>query len=258
MDRHVGGSWRGHFVRAGFRRGCHGRFARRRQLIAALVAAVFAVMGATSIALALTGASEPPAPTGAPSGVIPPRISSASTPSRDASLMDGSSSPRAVQPRGPVLARSTPVQLDIASVSIHTRLLRLGLNTDGTLQVPWKPLLAGWFNGSPTPGEVGPSVIAGHVDSAQTGPAVFYRLGQVTPGDRIDVTRTDGTVATFRTSAVRMYAKDRFPTTTVYGDTDRASLRLITCGNWNSSSQEYDGNVVVFAELVGHASAPSG
>jgi len=140
-------------------------------------------------------------------------------------------------------------------VSIHTSLLDLGLNADGTLQVPWKPLLAGWFTYSPTPGEVGPSVIAGHVDSWETGPAVFYRLGDLSPGDQVDVTRSDGTVATFGVDAVRAYAKDDFPTQTVYGNTDRAGLRLITCGDWNSSQQEYDGNVVVFASLVGVRSA---
>lgn len=151
--------------------------------------------------------------------------------------------------RGPALPRSAPVHLDVPSVAIHTRLIELGLNPDDTLEVPSEPMLAGWYNGSPTSGERGPSIIAGHVDSRETGPAVFYRLGAVKPGARIDVTRADGTVAHFTATAVRGYAKTDFPTQTVYGDTSRATLRLITCGNWNEETKEYDGNVVVFAQL---------
>ncbi len=126
--------------------------------------------------------------------------------------------------------------------------MALGLNPDQTLEVPSQPMLAGWYTGSPTPGQRGPAVIAGHVDS-QTGPAVFYRLGQLGPGDRIRITRNDGTVASFKVTAVRSYAKADFPTRAVYGNTARATLRLITCGNWNDDAKQYDGNVVVFAQL---------
>jgi hypothetical protein len=157
--------------------------------------------------------------------------------------------------RGPLLTRSVPVRLDIPSTRIDTSLLRLGLNGDGTLQVPWKPLLAGWYTGSPTPGELGPSIIAGHVDSWATGPAVFYRLGQVIVGADVLVTRADSSVADFKVTAVRSYPKTSFPTNTVYGDVNRAELRLITCGTWNSTTQEYDNNVVVFARLVRVTSA---
>lgn len=148
------------------------------------------------------------------------------------------------------MSRSRPVGLAIPSVRVETSLLRLGLNRDGTLQVPWKPLLAGWYTGSPTPGELGPSVIAGHVDSWATGPAVFYRLGQVAVGAHVLVTRADASVADFRVTAVASYPKSAFPTHLVYDDVDRAELRLITCGTWNPATQEYDDNVVVFARLV--------
>lgn len=151
--------------------------------------------------------------------------------------------------RGPALARSVPVRLDVPSVAIHTRLVELGLNPDDSLEVPSEPMLAGWYTGSPTSGERGPSVIAGHVDSQETGPAVFYRLGQVETGARIDVTRKDGVIAQFTVTAVRAYAQSDFPTQTVYGKTSRATLRLITCGDWSDESKQYDGNVVVFAEL---------
>ena len=159
------------------------------------------------------------------------------------------------RPRGPLLTRSVPVRLDIPAVGIDTSLLRLGLNADGTLQVPWKPLLAGWYTGSPTPGELGPAIIAGHVDSWATGPAVFYRLGQVAIGSNVVVTRADSSVADFKVTAVRSYPKKSFPTDVVYGDVNRAELRLITCGTWNGATQEYDNNVVVFARLIRGAPA---
>lgn len=152
---------------------------------------------------------------------------------------------------GPSLHRSDPIRLDIPAVGVHTRLLRLGLNGDGSLEVPWRPLLAGWYEGSPTPGERGPAVIAGHVDSLETGPAVFYRLGELTPGDTIRVSRRDGSRARFRVTAVRSYLKSDFPTRTVYGNTAAATLRLITCADWDQQAQEYAGNLVVFADFVG-------
>lgn len=244
---------RGHGVRGGIGHGRHIRLRNRRSVVAATVALVFAVLGVSAVILFLTGGERPVSPNAAQYGAItvPRQLATGSTGDNTRSVAKTSAQEsRLASPRGLLLNRSAPVKLDIPSVSIHTRLLRLGLNRDGTLQVPWKPLLAGWFTGSPTPGELGPAVIAGHVDSWSTGPAVFYRLGEVKPGDRIGVTRADGTVAQFRADAVRVYPKDAFPTETVYGNTDRSALRLITCGAWNSVRRAYDGNVVVFAHLV--------
>lgn len=189
---------------------------------------VLVVLGLGGIGLGLRSPAEPPSPGAGQRGTL------------DAGSHAG---------RGPALARSVPVRLDVPSVAIHTRIVELGLNPDDTLEVPSEPMLAGWYAGSPTSGERGPSVIAGHVDSHETGPAVFYRLGQVETGARIDVTRKDGVIAHFTVTAVRAYAQSDFPTQTVYGNTSRATLRLITCGDWNDESKQYDGNVVVFAEL---------
>jgi sortase (surface protein transpeptidase) len=211
---------------------------RRRSRAAAVLAAVLAVVGIGTLVYAThddSGGPTSPAAIGQTGHIT-------STVQHQAQQQ-----PHA---RGPLLARSVPVSLDIPSVQIDTSLLRLGLNHDGTLQVPWKPLLAGWYTGSPTPGELGPAIIAGHVDSWATGPAVFYRLGQVAVGAHVRVTRADSSVADFQVTAVRTYPKVSFPTKVVYGDVNRAELRLITCGTWNSSTQEYDGNVVVFADLV--------
>lgn len=193
------------------------------------VVTVLAVIGLGGIWGGLQASSEPPSPGSDQRGEL-----------------EGADTGRS---RGPALTHSEPARLDIPSVGIHTSLLHLGLNPDDTLEVPSRPMQAGWYAGSPTPGERGPSIISGHVDSAETGPAVFHRLGDVSPGDRIDVTREDGSVASFEVTAVRSFAKNDFPTQTVYGNTANASLRLITCGRWNVTTREYDGNIVVFAQL---------
>lgn len=159
-------------------------------------------------------------------------------------------------PEGPnqhSLARSEPVRLHIPSVDIHTDLVELGLNADETLEVPQEPMLAGWYTGSPTPGEIGPSIVVGHVASRETGPAVFFPLAEIAVGARIRVNRADGSVAAFEVVAVRAYAKSHFPTETVYGNTEQSTLRVITCGNWNAETNKYEGNVVVFARLLNRA-----
>jgi sortase (surface protein transpeptidase) len=154
---------------------------------------------------------------------------------------------------GPVLPESAPVSLSVPAIGVNTPLLRLGLNSDGTIQVP--PLddpdsKAGWYDRSPAPGTPGPAIILGHVDSAKYGPGVFYRLGDLKPGERIDITRTDGTVAVFRIDAVRSYSKSDFPTLQVYGNIDHAGLRLITCGGeFDSDAHSYENNIVVYASL---------
>jgi sortase (surface protein transpeptidase) len=142
-----------------------------------------------------------------------------------------------------------PVSVSIPDVGISSQLIPLGLNPDNTLEVPKDFSLAGWYTGRPVPGEFGPSIIAGHVDSKR-GPAVFYRLKDVQPGTTIDVARSDGTTARFRVVAMEQHAKDAFPTEHVYGPTDSPELRLITCGGtFNRSTGHYNDNLIVFAEL---------
>lgn len=144
-----------------------------------------------------------------------------------------------------------PARLDIPSIAVSTPLLSLGLQKNGEIEVP--PLtragVAGWYRHSPAPGDPGPSVIVGHVDS-ESGPAVFYRLTSLRTGDRIDVRRTDGKVAEFRVTLVRSYLKTRFPTKRVYGPIRHAGLRLITCsGQYVSGAGGYQSNTVVYATL---------
>jgi sortase (surface protein transpeptidase) len=121
------------------------------------------------------------------------------------------------------------------------------------VQVPplSKDSRAGWYRGSPTPGELGPSLILGHVDSAEYGAGVFFELGALKPGQTVTVTRADRTAAVFRIDRVAAFPKNHFPTLDVYGDTQNAQLRLITCGGkFDFSARSYEDNIVVFASLV--------
>jgi Sortase domain len=161
--------------------------------------------------------------------------------------------------RGPSLRRSLPVALAIPAIGVSSILLHLGVNADGTIQVP--SLITGadeaaWYEYSATPGQIGASVIEGHLDSYD-GPAVFFRLGALRPGDSVDVTLADGITAVFRVTGVRQYAKSDFPARTIYGATDYAALRLITCGGaFDYATGHYLSSTVVFAALV--SSSPAG
>jgi len=143
-----------------------------------------------------------------------------------------------------------PVKLAIPAIGVHSRLVRLGITRQHTLQVPASAAIAGWFTGSPRPGAIGASIIAGHIDS-HTGPGVFFRLKDLHQGERVYIDRLNGSVAAFRIISVRTYAKQRFPTRAVYGPVPDAELRLITCGGqFDYSTGSYLSNVVVSAVLV--------
>ncbi len=146
-----------------------------------------------------------------------------------------------------------PVALTVPAIDVSSDLITVGLRADGTLEVPEGPDYdkAAWFEESPRPGAVGPAVLEGHVDSAENGPSVFYRLGDLRVGDEIAVTRDDGSTVTFRVDDVRSYPKDDFPTLDVYGNTTGPELRLITCGGeFDRAAGHYVDNTVVFASLV--------
>jgi hypothetical protein len=150
------------------------------------------------------------------------------------------------------LRRSVPVSISIPAIGVDTTLLRLGDTADGAMAVPdlaTSDQLAAWYKYSVTPGQLGASVILGHLDGYSR-PAVFFRLGSLVPGDRIDVTLTDGVTAVFRVTGVRMYLKSGYPASLVYSAPGYAGLRLITCGgNFDYSTGHYLSSVVVFAVL---------
>ena len=223
----------------------------RGRLMAAVVAVVLTVVAVVLAVVAIAGQQHPGSP-----------AASAANPARERSLAPETSSatPNAKTPAkapavvGQVLLRSAPVRLDVPRIGIRgASLVTLGLAKDRSIEVP--PVgansPAGWFDGSPTPGQLGPSVILGHVDSVAAGPAIFYRLSTLRPGDTATVTRADHTVAVFRVDSVQEYAKSAFPTLQVFGNTDHAALRLITCGGkFDPAKASYESNIVVYAHLV--------
>jgi LPXTG-site transpeptidase (sortase) family protein len=151
--------------------------------------------------------------------------------------------PQSAAPR-PVAA---PVSLTIPLIGVSTTLIRLGLTSDGSLQVPPTTSVAGWYTGSPRPGAIGSAVIVGHIDSV-SGPGVFFRLSELRKGDQVYVRRADGTFVKFLVTTVQQYLKDQFPTQAVYGPTPDAELRLITCGGaFDSVTRHYLSNIVVYA-----------
>lgn len=212
---------------------------RVRNARAAVFSVVLAVLGATitGIGLFTEDALPPPA-----------------AESLAAEPLAWESVPAPRPPQKPTKGRSgPPVQLDIGAIGVHTRVTPIGLRDDGTLDVP--PLRsdapAGWYRGSSSPGEPGPAIIVGHVDTARDGPAVFFRLRELTAGDTISVRTDNRTVVRFTVTRVASYPKKSFPSEEVYGATPTPSLRLITCGgSFDRDRGSYRSNIVVFATAL--------
>jgi hypothetical protein len=153
------------------------------------------------------------------------------------------------------LAYAVPVSIDVPDVGIHAELIKVGLQSDGSLGVP--PLdqaqLAAWYDRGPSPGQIGPAVIDAHVDSRETSGfrGAFYNLGEMQPGEQIEVTRTDHRVAVFTVDSVQQAAKDSFPSSRVYGSVPYSALRLITCGGpFDDATGSYEDNTIVYAHLT--------
>jgi Sortase domain len=239
-----------------------------RRAVLLLAAVVLVVAGVASLLTGLRGAGDPPPqpdvaaaaessssdeappPDGAPS------LGSAPAPAPAPGIDTKTEAPAQAAPPapdlGPILARSEPVALEIPSIGVRSDVLvPLEVGPDGALAAPADYDLPGWHRRGPAPGQLGPAVIAGHVDGP-AGPAVFYRLGELAPGDLVRVTRQDGSVATFSIDSVERFPKQAFPTSRVYGNTtDRAEIRLITCGGfYDRSTGHYVDNVVAFGHLL--------
>ncbi|MQY32721.1 hypothetical protein SRB17_06750 [Streptomyces sp. RB17] len=152
----------------------------------------------------------------------------------------------------PALVPSIPTRIRIPEIRVNAPLMGLSLTRSGSLDVPpaQNKNLAGWYEAGTIPGETGTAIVAGHVDNTE-GPAVFYDLGALKRGARIDIDRRDGSVAVFTVDAVEVYAASNFPDEKVYGAAPRPELRVITCGGGYSRATGYQGNVVVFAHLTG-------
>ena len=160
---------------------------------------------------------------------------------------------RRLPPSPPPLPFSLPVSVSIPAIGVGAPIEPLGETSEGTVEVPAlsTPFMTSWFDDGPAPGQRGPAALFGHVDTAFVGPAVFYRLGDLRPGDTVSVTRADHRVAVFSVERVAMFPKDAFPTDAVYGPTRDPELRLVTCGGpFDGAAGTYLDNVVVFARLI--------
>lgn len=150
------------------------------------------------------------------------------------------------------LAPSVPVRIVIPAIAVDAPVMKLGLNADGTVQVP--PLdnhdLGGWYTGSVTPGAQGAAVMLGHVDS-WSGGSVFFKIKDLKRGDKVDVIRANGSTAVFTVDGLQKAVKVAFPTSQVYGSPGYPALRLITCGGpFDAASGSYLDNIIVYAHLT--------
>ncbi|WP_053709874.1 class F sortase [Streptomyces sp. NRRL B-3648] len=168
------------------------------------------------------------------------------------SVAEGRPDPAGEHAGAPALAPSPPLRIRIPAIRVNAPLTGLALTPSGSLDAPpaKEKNLAGWYEAGTTPGETGTAIVAGHVDNTE-GPAVFYDLGALKRGARIEVDRRDGSVAVFTVDAVEVYSAHDFPDDKVYGAAPRPELRVITCGGGYSRTTGYQGNVVVFAHLTG-------
>jgi hypothetical protein len=173
---------------------------------------------------------------------IVPRPAAAGAPAAAPPVAGGFRSPRTY----PTVA--APVRLRIPALHVSSALQYLGLEPDGTVTVPGRPDVAGWYKGGPRPGQQGPAVILGHVDS-RAGPGIFFNLYRLKPGTAVLVDRADGSTVTFRVTKVSRVSKTRFPTDLVYTPTLRSTLRLVTCGgSFDYAKRSYRDNVIVYAD----------
>lgn len=208
-------------------------------MVLAVLGVYFAVMATQS---KRPSAANPPAPTSAL-----PLAADTTTTSSPAPIPGITPSDAAVT-SSPTIG--VPVRLTVASIGVDTSLQPLALQRDGTLQSPSSWNVAGWYAGGIKPGQIGPAVIAGHIDST-SGPAVFYRLDKLSVGAQALVTEQGGAVLTFVVDDVQSFAKDKFPDDAVYGPTPYPELRLITCtGDFDYKTHNYLSNLVVSAHLV--------
>ncbi|NMR28163.1 class F sortase [Crystallibacter degradans] len=213
-----------------------------------------ALLTAAAALLLTACGTSPPSTAPSPSSAAAPSSPSVST-SRPATASSSAPAPTA----GPseaskpaAVPAAAPVSMEIEKIGVSSELLHLGLQENGTLEVPPEDAgaPAGWYNGSPAPGDPGPAVLLGHVNSLSQTPGVFARLPELAKGDSIRIEREDGTSVVFTVDRGEQYQKNQFPTLEVYGNTEGPELRLITCDGYNPDTGIFEDNYVVYASLA--------
>jgi hypothetical protein len=210
-----------------------------------LIMAAISFMGAGLLVIGVNAElhrwSPPPAP---PSAGRPPA----------AAALGGTGAGRGRGGPAAPLPMSVPVSLRIPAIGVNARVISLGLDASGGVAVPplSTPFVTSWYDKGPAPGQDGPAVLLGHVDAAGVGPAVFYKLGDLVPGDLVYVTRKDHRTVVFRVTAVTLYPEQDFPAREVYGYTPHPTLRLITCGgDYDEHTHHYLDRTIAFAVYAG-------
>lgn len=222
-------------------------------IAAARRAVVVVLIGGWSVASTACGGTVRPEASAQPAATVAralPRSSPGSRPPGEAHATDPGPAPGVPIVSGRNVNQPAsvgdPTAVDIPSIGVRSTLSRLGIAPDGAAQVPADPQRAGWFSGGARPGDDGPAVILGHIDS-RTGPAVFYRLHQLVPGATVTVTTTSGRRVAFTVERVQQVSKQAFPTADVYGPAFGRQLRLVTCGgSFDRSKGHYTDNVIVY------------
>jgi sortase (surface protein transpeptidase) len=165
---------------------------------------------------------------------------------RPAAQSESAAAPAARAAGGPAAA-GRPVSIAIPAVGVEARVVPVGLRPDRAMEVPGVDQ-AGWYELGPRPGEAGPAVIVGHVDS-HSGPAVFFRLGELRRGDRIVVGQAGGATRSFFVERVERRAKEALPVERIWNRTRKPVLWLITCGgSFDRSTGHYRDNIIVYAK----------
>jgi hypothetical protein len=203
------------------------------------LAVLFLIGGGLAFAFGMTRHASPPPPR-------PPAIAAGSATS-PATIP----APRPTRPPArPNLPASPPVALSIPAIGVQSAIVSLGRNADGSVEVPASFHVAGWYREGVAPGQNGPAVFLGQVDS-MSGPGIFYNLGALRPGARVVATRADGKQIAYVITGVRQYDKTAFPTLDVYGNTPKPTIRLVTCGGaFDQRTHHYLSNIVAFGEAA--------
>ncbi|WP_394360276.1 class F sortase [Amycolatopsis sp. SB7-3] len=169
-------------------------------------------------------------------------------PAAPAAAAPSESAPPVVKPYN----GTRPTNVKIPKIGAESSLVTVAVGKDGKMSVPSakNPMQAAWYRLSPVPGDVGPSILLGHVDGNKQ-PGIFYKLKDVNPGDEVLVERSDGKNLKFVVEKKDQVPKDQFPEEAVYGNTDKPQLRLITCGGvFDKEEHSYKDNIIVYANLV--------
>ena len=179
-------------------------------------------------------------------GPLPPQAAAAAPAPLD-------SEAQAQRARAHALSRSLPIRVDIPRINVHADVVKVGVTPRGSLEVPPldRAMSVGWYRLGPTPGQPGAAVVLGHVDADRVGRAVFYRLGELEPGNTLTVTRADGSRAIFTVTGGASYPKDELPYERIFAALDYPVLRLVTCGGpFDHRSRTWENNLVVYAILT--------